>query len=154
MPSAGDRSAPDVAAYVDSVDDDRRENFRDALDRLRAIVPDGYVEAMTWGFPTFEVSLDVSGPTYNKKPLMFAALAAQKKHFGLYVVCAYMSEDRMQRLSDAWEAHGTKFDRGKACIRFHHPSDVPWDAVAREITLPPEDFAEQAEAERRKALKR
>ena len=154
MQSAGVRSATDVAAYVDSVDEERRDAFRAALDRLRAIVPDGYDEAMTWGFPTFEVPLEVSGPTYNKKPLMFAALAAQKKHFGLYVMCAYMSEDRMQRLADAWKAHGSKFDRGKACIRFTDPADVPWEAVAKEIDLPPADFAKAANATREAALKR
>jgi hypothetical protein len=154
MQSAGDRSAPDVAAYVESVDDVRREDFRAALDKLRAIVPPGYDEAMTWGFPTFEVPMEISGPTYNKKPLMFAALAAQKKHFGLYIMCAYMSEDRMERLAEAWESHGSKLDRGKACIRFQHPDDVPWDAVGREIDLPPKAFAQRAEAERQKALKR
>ena len=154
MPSAGDRSASDIAAYVDSVDDARREDFRAVLEKLRAIVPDGYDEAMTWGFPTFEVPLEVSGPTYNKKPMMFAALAAQKKHFGLYVMCAYMSEDRKARLAEAWKAHGAKLDMGKACIRFTDPADVPWDAVEREIDLAPADFYEAAEAERQKALRK
>ncbi|MCJ8190815.1 DUF1801 domain-containing protein [Sphingomicrobium aestuariivivum] len=153
MARAGDRNAPDVAAYVDTVDEARREEFRGALSRLRDIVPDGYDEAMTWGFPTFEVPLEVSGPTYNKKPLMFAALAAQKNHLGLYIMCAYMTEERKERLAAAFEAAGKPLDMGKACIRFQRADDVPWDAVAREIDMDPAAFAEEARVTRAAALK-
>ncbi|MCJ7421511.1 DUF1801 domain-containing protein [Sphingomicrobium astaxanthinifaciens] len=148
MARAGDRAAADVDAYVETIDEARREPFRGALSRLRAIVPEGYDEAMTWGFPTFEVPLAISGPTYNGKPLMFAALAAQKRHFGLYLMCAYLSEARKQRLAAAFEAAGKRLDMGKSCIRFRDPDDVPWDAVAREIDLAPANFVAAAAAAR------
>ncbi|RZV50082.1 MAG: DUF1801 domain-containing protein [Sphingomonadaceae bacterium] len=152
MQSAGDRNSPSVAAYIDSVDDKRRETFRVLVDKMRGLVPDGYDENMTWGFPTWEVPLSISGPTYNKKPLMFAALAAQKKHIGLYIMCAYMNEQRKQALLDAHEKAGKKLDMGKSCIRFQHEDDLEWDAIAAAIDVGPEQFAKGAIAEREAAI--
>ena len=154
MQSAGDRNAPSVAAYIDSVDDERRETFRALVDKMRDLVPDGYDENMTWGFPTWEVPLDISGPTYNKKPLMFAALAAQKNHIGLYIMCAYMNEERKAALLDAHAKAGKKLDMGKSCIRFQKEDDIEWDAVAEAIDVGPADFAEAAIAERDAAIKK
>lgn len=152
MNTAGDRNAQTVAAYIDSVDEDRRETFRALVDRMRGIIPDGYDENMTWGFPTWEVPLSVSGPTYNKKPLMYAALAAQKNHFGLYVMCAYMNEERKAALLDAHRKAGKKLDMGKSCIRFQEEDEIEWDAVAASIDIDPEGFAKAAIAEREAAI--
>ncbi|MBW0144277.1 DUF1801 domain-containing protein [Sphingomicrobium clamense] len=152
MQTAGDRNAASVADYIDSVDDKRRETFRAVVEKMRALVPDGYDEAMTWGFPTWEVPLEVSGPTYNKKPLMFAAVAAQKRHIGLYIMCAYMNEERKAALLDAHAKAGKKLDMGKSCIRFQQMDDIEWDAVADAIDIGPEEFAEAAIAEREAAL--
>ena len=154
MQTAGDRNATTVADYIASVDEDRRDEFSAAIEQMRDLIPDGYDEAMTWGFPTWEVPLDVSGPTYNKKPLMFAGLAAQKNHFGLYIMCAYMSEDRKARLAKAWKATGKDIDMGKACIRFQATDDVPWDAVGEEIDVEPAEFTQQANEARESALKK
>ena len=153
MRTAGDRNAASVADYIESVDEERRELFRAVVEKMRAMVPDGYDEAMTWGFPTWEVPLDVSGPTYNKKPLMYAAVAAQKNHLGLYIMCAYMNEDRKAALIDAHERAGKSLDMGKSCIRFQAMDDIEWDAVADAIDIGPEEFAEKAVAAREAAIK-
>lgn len=152
MPSAGDRNAASVAAYIESVDEERRELFRQVVATMRSIVPDGYDETMTWGFPTWEVPLAISGPTYNKKPLMFAAVAAQKHHFGLYVMCAYMTEARQAHLLAAHEKAGKRLDMGKSCIRFTALEDIEWDAVADAIGIGPAEFAEKAIAAREAAI--
>lgn len=152
MRTAGDRNAPSVAAYIDSVDDERRETFAALIEKMRGLIPDGYDENMTWGFPTWEVPLSVSGPTYNKKPLMFAALAAQKNHIGLYIMCAYMSEERKAALVEAHTKAGKKLDMGKSCIRFREEDDIDWDAVANAIDTDPATFAMEAMAERDAAI--
>ena len=154
MTQAGDRNAPTVAAYIDSVDDERRDTFAKLIDKMRGLVPDGYDENMTWGFPTWEVPLSVSGPTYNKKPLMFAALAAQKKHIGLYIMCAYMNEERKAALLEAHKKAGKKLDMGKSCIRFQKEDDIEWDAVKAAIDIGPAEFAEKSMAERDAAIKK
>lgn len=153
MQSAGNRNATSVEAYIESVDEGRRELFRDVVEKMRSIVPQGYDEAMTWGFPTWEVPMETSGPTYNKKPLMYAAVAAQKNHLGLYVMCAYMNEDRKAALLDAHEKAGKSLNMGKSCIRFQEMDDIEWDAVANAIDIGPADFAEAAISEREKAIK-
>ena len=153
MQSAGDRNAASVADYIESVDDKRRETFRAVVEKMRSIVPNGYDEEMTWGFPTWEVPLSVSGPTYNKKPLMYAAVAAQKRHLGLYIMCAYMSEERQAALVAAHEKAGKSLDMGKSCIRFQSLDDIEWDAVADAIDIGPEEFAEKAVSAREAAIK-
>ena len=153
MQSAGNRNATSVEAYIESVDEGRRELFRGVVEKMRSMIPQGYDEAMTWGFPTWEVPLDVSGPTYNKKPLMYAAVAAQKNHLGLYVMCAYMNEERKAELVEAHAKAGKKLDTGKACIRFQDMDDIEWDAVADAIDIAPQDFAKAVIAEREAALK-
>ena len=153
MQSAGDRNAASVADYIESVDEGRREIFRDVVDKMRSIIPEGYDENMTWGFPTWEVPLSLSGPTYNKKPLMFAAVAAQKNHLGLYIMCAYMNEERAAALVKAHEDAGKRLDMGKSCIRFKAMDDIEWDAVADAIDIGPEEFAQKAIAAREAAIK-
>ena len=152
MQSAGDRNAASVADYIESVDEGRREIFRGVVEKMRSIIPDGYDEDMTWGFPTWEVPMDVSGPTYNKKPLMYAAVAAQKNHLGLYIMCAYMNEERKAALLDAHAKAGKTLDMGKSCIRFQAMDDIEWDAVADAIDIGPEEFAKAAVAEREAAI--
>jgi hypothetical protein len=112
-------------------------------------MPDGYVERMAWGMISWEVPIEVSGPTYNKKPLVYAALAAQKNYSSLYLNCAYASAERTEQLRQAFADAGKKLDMGKSCIRFKHADDLPLDAIAREIgSTTPEEFARVYPAKR------
>lgn len=105
-------------------------------------MPDGYVERMAWGMIGWEVPIEVSGPTYNKQPLVYAALAAQKNYNALYLNCAAASAERTERLRQAFAAAGKKLDMGKSCIRFKRAYDLPLNAIAREIgSVTPEEFA-------------
>ncbi len=53
---------------------------RAALEAVRQVIlknlPKGYEEAMNWGMIAYQVPLEIYADTYNKKPLMYAALAA------------------------------------------------------------------------------
>jgi hypothetical protein len=91
---------------------------------------------------SWEVPLEVSGPTYNKQPLVYAALAAQKNHNALYLNCVYVSEDRSRRLATAFADAGLRLDMGKSCIRFRRADDLELAAIAREVaSMTPEEFA-------------
>jgi hypothetical protein len=46
-------------------------------------VPAGVEETMNWGMISYEIPLSRYPDTYNAKPLLFAALAAQKNNFSL-----------------------------------------------------------------------
>ena len=96
---------------------------------------------------SWEVPLEVSGPTYNKQPLVYAALAAQKNHNALYLNCTYASPARRERLEQAARAAGKTLDMGKSCIRFRSADDLPLDEISKEIaSTPPAGFVEVTKA--------
>ena len=129
-------------AYLDEQDPERRAELERLRDLVNANLPDGYVERMAWGMISWEVPLEISGRTYNKQPLVYAALAAQKNHNALYLTCAYASSDRTEALKRAAAAAGKALDMGKSCIRFRRAADLPLEAIAAEIrSTRPEQFA-------------
>jgi hypothetical protein len=135
-----DASTPD--AYLAELEPKRATELRRVRDALNSAMPDGYVERMAWGMIGWEVPIEVSGPTYNKQPLVYAALAAQKNYNALYLNCVYASAARTERLRRAFDEAGKKLDMGKSCIRFKRADDLPLDAIAREVgSMTPEEFA-------------
>ena len=98
---------------------------------------------------TWEVPLELSGPTYNGQPLAYAALAAQKNANSLYLNCVYASEDRTERLKAAAITDGKKLDMGKSCIRFKRADQLPLDVIRHEVaSTSPEEFVAIYEAAR------
>ena len=100
--------AATVADYLAELPEDRRAQIERLRDLINDALPDGYAERMNWGMITWEVPLELSGPTYNKQPLAYAALAAQKNSNSLYLNCAYASKERTERLKSAFAAAGKK----------------------------------------------
>lgn len=129
--------AATVAEYLAELPEDRRAVISEVRDRINAVVPDGYQECMTFGMIGWVVPMEVSGPTYNKQPLGFASLAAQKNHNALYLTCAYADKARYERLKQAFKDAGLKFDMGKSCLRFKTADDLAWDALEEELSGPP-----------------
>ena len=70
--------AATVEAYLLELPADRRAAISELRKVIRGNLPKGYVEAMNWGMIAYEVPLAINPKTYNGKPLMYAALAAQK----------------------------------------------------------------------------
>ena len=133
-------STPD--AYIAELEPDRAAELGRVRDSLNAAMPDGYVERMAWGMISWEVPIEVSGSTYNKQPLVYAALAAQKNYNALYLNCVYVSAERTERLREAFATAGKKLDMGKSCIRFKRADDLPLEAIASEIgSTTPQEFA-------------
>jgi uncharacterized protein YdhG (YjbR/CyaY superfamily) len=136
-------------AYIAELPPERSE----LVSRLRALVnahiPPGFEERMSWGMIGWEVPLETYPHTYNKQPLVFAALAAQKNYTALYLNCIYASAERSKRLRAGWAAHGKKLDIGKSCLRFRSWDDVAEDALAASIAAVPLDtFIAEYEASR------
>ena len=133
-------STPD--AYLAELEPDRAVALGRVRNALNAAMADGYVERMAWGMISWEVPIEVSGSTYNKQPLVYAALAAQKNYNALYLNCVYVSAERTERLREAFATAGKKLDMGKSCIRFKRADDLPLEAIASEIgSTTPQEFA-------------
>ncbi|MCP2246666.1 DUF1801 domain-containing protein [Lentzea aerocolonigenes] len=134
-------NASTVAEYLAELPDERRAEVEAVRDVILANLPDGYAEVMDWGLITYSVPLEVSGPTYNKKPLMYAALAAQKNYCAVYLMT--VMGDGEESFRARWAATGKKLDMGKACVRFKRAADLPLDVIADEVArLSVEDFVE------------
>jgi hypothetical protein len=136
-------------AYLEELPPERRDLAAHLRDLVNANLPPGYVERMAWGMISWELPMERYPNTYNGQPLTFAALAAQKGHTALYLNCIYASDERSQRLRDAYAAAGKKLDMGKSCLRFKRREDVADEVLAESIAaVPVDDFIAEYERTR------
>jgi hypothetical protein len=100
-------------------------------------LPDGYVEQMDFGMISYVIPLETYPDTYNGHPLMYAALASQKRHISLYLMNVYGDEESQRWFADGFADAGKKLDMGKACVRFRNLDDLPLDIIAQAIARTP-----------------
>ncbi len=136
MPST---KATSVSAYLKGLPPERRAVITAVRKVVLDNLPAGYRESMTWGYPTYEVPLESFSETYNGKPLCYAALAAQKNHYALYLMGAYADPKVGQSLASDFRKRGKTLDMGKSCLRFTSLDDLPLDVIGRVIASTPPD---------------
>jgi hypothetical protein len=147
-------SAKTVKDYLSDLPEERRG----AIEKVRQVVldhlPKGYEEAMSWGMITYQVPLSRYPDTYNKEPLMYAALASQKNHMALYLIGIYANDTMRKQFEDEYRASGKRLDIGKSCVRFKTLDDLPLDLVAKAIAaFELDSFIEEFERARSKQKK-
>jgi uncharacterized protein YdhG (YjbR/CyaY superfamily) len=125
--------AETVEDYLSGLPADRKEAIETVRDVIRANLPDGFEENMNWGMIAYEVPLERYPDTYNKKPLMYAALASQKNHMAVYLTGIYMDDGARQEFEDAYEATGKRLDVGQSCVRFRKLDDLPLGLIGEKI---------------------
>ncbi|GAB4451982.1 MAG: DUF1801 domain-containing protein [Anaerolineae bacterium] len=117
--------ATTVTEYLAELPEERRA----AVEAVRQVIlqnlPPGYEEAMNWGMISYQVPLATYPDTYNRQPLMLAALASQKNHMAVYLTGIYMDDDARQQFEAAYKATGKRYDVGKSCVRFKKLDDLP-----------------------------
>jgi hypothetical protein len=92
---------------------------------------------ITWCIP-----LERYPDTYNKQPLAYAALAAQKNYYAVYLT-ACMDSEQEAALRRGFAEAGKKLDMGKSCVRFRKLDDLPLEVIGRAVAAtPPERFIE------------
>ena len=127
-------SATTVDEYLDELDDESRAVVEEVRATILQHLPEGYVESMRWGMIAYEVPLELSGPTYNDQPLMYAALARQARHYAVYLTGPWSDPDgALQDFRAAYTATGKKLDMGKSCVRFTQLDDLPLDVLGEEV---------------------
>ncbi len=125
--------ATTVKEYLDSLPDDRRKALAKVRTVIRKNLPKGVVERMNWGMISYEVPLSTYPDTYNGQPLMFAALASQKRHMAVYLMGIYGSEELRDWFEEEYRATGKRMDVGKSCVRFTKLDDLPLDIVGEAV---------------------
>jgi hypothetical protein len=143
--------AKTVAGYLKELPPDRRKAVSKVRNVIRKNLPKGYSEMMGYGMIMYGIPLSKYPNTYNKQPLCYAALAAQKNFNSLYMMTAYAPGNHKEKLIAAFKKVGKKLDMGKSCIHFKDPDDLPLDAIGELVSaIPPEKWIQIYESSRKK----
>ena len=126
-------NATSVEEYLLELPRERRV----AIEAVRKVIlnnlPSGYEEVMNWGMTTYQVPLDIYPDTYNKKPLMYAALSSQKNHMAVYLVGIYLNEQTLKWFEEEHATTCKKMDKGKSCVRFKKLDDLSLPLIGKSI---------------------
>jgi hypothetical protein len=147
--------ATTVEAYLAGLPTDRRAAIEAVRTVILANLPVGLVESVAHGMLAYAVPLSSYPDTYNGEPLMYAALASQKRHLAVYLMGVYGSDDLRERFVAEYRATKKKLDMGKSCVRFATIDDLPLDVVGRAIrAMTCEEFVALAKAARGTSARR
>ena len=141
--------ATTVGDYLSELDDGRRQ----AISAVRRVIlgnlPDGYEETMQYGMITYIVPVSVLADTYNGEPLMYVALASQKRYMSLYLTNVYSDASVEAWFTERYRATGKRLDMGKSCVRFRTLDDLPLDLVGEVVgRTPVAEFVDMYRASR------
>lgn len=124
-----------VAAYLDSLPDDRRA----ALKKLRAVIkknlPKGFKEVINYNMPAFVVPHKIYPDGYHcspELPLPFLSFASQKNFVALYHMGLYADAKLQAWFKKEYPKYvQTKLDMGKSCIRFKKIETIPYELIGQ-----------------------
>ena len=127
-------SAKSVDEYLSQLPKDRARQIEEVRAVILENLPQGIVETMNWGMISYEVPLETYPDTYNKKPLLYAALASQKNHMAIYLSAIYSDEKLRIDFEEKYKASGKKMDLGKSCVRFKKIETLPLEVIGQMIS--------------------
>lgn len=136
--------------YLNELPEDRRRFVGRLRETILANLPEGYEESINWGMLSYEVPLSRYPDTYNRKPLVYAALASQKNYVSLYLMGVYGDPGAEEWFHRRYrEVSGALPHMGKSCVRFKKLDDVPLDVVGEVVArLPVAEFIDRYESAR------
>ncbi|MDR7070027.1 hypothetical protein J2X02_002878 [Pseudoxanthomonas japonensis] len=132
-------NAKTVDEYLAELPEERRAVVSVVRDLVNRHMPEGYVEAMSWGMVSWEIPLSRYPTTYNKQPLAYVALAAQKQYYALYLTTCHEHSAQDVVLRNAYADAGKKLDMGKSCLRFKALDDLLPEVIGGVIASTPVD---------------
>ena len=129
----------EVESLVLDLEPERRAVLYPVLDAVRDAMPQGYRLGVYSGMLGWAVPLERFPNTYNKQPLVYVSLAAQKHYNSLYLMGLYSSPEKDAAFRSDWEATGRTLNMGKSCVRFKTLADLDLDLIIREVASVPLD---------------
>ena len=158
--------ASTVKEYLASLPEDRRAVIQAVREVILRNKDRDLEEGMQYGMIGYYVPHRIYPAGYHvdpRQPLGYAALAAQKNHYALYLGGLYCGcgLDVNGKTPDTewfvqeWVRTGKKLDMGKSCVRFKKLDDLPLDLVGKAIArIPVRSYLERYEAALRDLPKR
>jgi len=144
-------SATTVTQYLAKLPPERRRVISAVRRVIRANLPAGYREAMNWGMIAYEIPLRRYPDTYNGQPLMYAALAAQKNNYAVYLTGLRQDPAQLARLKEGYRRAGKKPDLGGSCVRFRQLEELDLEVIGGIIASTPiEVFLRRYESVKRR----
>jgi hypothetical protein len=138
--SMADRPAT-VAAYLASLAAEKRAAIDAARAFVRKHIHKDYAEFMNWGVINWGIPLAEFPDTYNKQPLCYVALGAQKNYNSLYLMGLYDTSGTYttpfpeKLLAEAFKKADKRLDMGKCCLHFKTLDDLELTSVAKVIAM-------------------
>ena len=120
--------------YLDSIPAERKDAVQQIIEILKANLPTGFEEQLSYGHIGFVVPHSLYPNGYHcdpKSPLPFVGVASQKNFIALYHMGIYAKPDLLDWFVEEYPKHSKrKLDMGKSCIRFKKMDDIPMDLIA------------------------
>ncbi|MEO6444600.1 MAG: DUF1801 domain-containing protein [Gemmatimonadaceae bacterium] len=130
-----------VTEYLAELPAERRKVMGAVRKVVKDNLPKGYVEEMAFGMIGYGIPLSRYPDTYNKQPLSYVGLAAQKNYYALYMNCLYTSAKRTKWFAGEFKKAGKKLDMGESCVRFKRLEDLPMEVIAEAVaSVSPEEY--------------
>ena len=109
---------------------------------------------MQYGMISYVIPLARYPKTYNKQPLAYLSLAAQKRHMSIYLMGVYCDAETESWFVQRYRDSGKRLDMGKSCVRFRTLEDLPLDLIGEAVSRTSvEDFIERYETARGSRVK-
>ena len=121
-----------VEQYLSELPADRRQVVQAVRTVIKRNLAAGFEEVMQYGMIGYCVPHKLFPQGYHcdpKQPLPFAALAAQKNYYSIYLMALAEGSGGEATFRAAWEKTGRSLDMGKCCVRFRRLEDVALDVL-------------------------
>ncbi|PCJ62150.1 MAG: hypothetical protein COA79_05530 [Planctomycetota bacterium] len=125
--------AKTIPSYLKEITPQNKKLIQEVREVILKNIDPLFEENMNWGMISYEIPLKIYPDTYNKKPLMYMALAAQKNNISLYLMCTYQNEKLNDQLLKGFDNIDKKPNMGKSCIRFKQTEDIPLKVIGKII---------------------
>ncbi len=125
-------TATSVDNYIASLSEERKAAITKLRKTIKANLPKGFHEEMSYGMIGFVVphSIYPSGYHCNPKlPLPFINVGSQKNFIAMHHMGVYASKDLLDWFVAEYEKVPYKLDMGKGCIRFKKPEEIPFELI-------------------------
>ncbi len=143
--------ATTVEQYLAELPADRQKAVTELRKIIKKNLPKGFKEEMSYGMIGYVVPHSKYPAGYHcdpKLPLPFLNIASQKNFIAVYHMGMYGSPKLDKWFVDAYiKLTGKKADKGKSCLRYKKPEDIPYKLIgelASKIT--PDEWITQYEA--------
>jgi uncharacterized protein YdhG (YjbR/CyaY superfamily) len=131
-----------VDAYLAELPEDRQKAISQLRKVIKKNIPKGFKEEMNYGMIGYVVPHSKYPAGYHctpELPLPFLNIASQKNTITVYHMGMYANPKLEKWFVDAYtKATGKKADKGKSCLRYKKPEDIPYDLIgelASKITV-------------------